>query len=390
MKDLKIYLIVASALLLANLVAQYNRPRQVDWTQTFVNTDKIPFGTYILYDRLPDIFPHTTINAYQKSPYEVITTDRLNNSTYLIINSAINLTEDDYSQLSEYVGKGNNVFIAAAKFGQVMQKKLKLSTKSELQENGQTYVNFVNKALGDSSYVFNQQITDRYFSNFDTSKTVVLAKNGYDHASYIKICVGKGAFYLDANPLLFTNYSLLQNKGADYAAKALSYLKVQNAVAWDEYYSKGREGGDSSMQVFLRHPPLRWAFYLVFFSLLIYVLYQSKRKQRIIPVIEPITNASVEFVTVVGHVYFEQHNNSNIAQKKVSYFLDYIRARYNLNTNLQDTAFMQTLSKKSGADITLINDIFYQVALIQHGEPVSNNELISFNQKIEQFYTRSR
>jgi len=389
MRDLKIYLIIASGLLLVYLVAQYNRPKQIDWTETFINTDKIPFGTYILYDRLSDIYPRATINACQKSPYEVIATDKLNNSTYIIISSTVNFNEDDYGQLLKYVVKGNNVFIAAANFGPVMLKELKVHATSELLTNGQTYVNFVNKGLGDSSYVFEHKITENYFNGFDTSKTVILGKNGYDHASYIKIHVGKGALYLNANPLLFTNYSLLQNKGADYAAKALSYLKIQNAVAWDEYYSQGREGGDSSMQVFLRHKPLRWAFYLVFFSLFIFVVYQSKRRQRVIPIIEPVTNTSVEFVSVVGQVYFEQHNNSNIAQKKASYFLDHIRTRYNLNTGIQDTAFMQALAKKSGVDIALINDIFYSLALIQHGEPVSNNELVSFNQKIEQFYTRS-
>jgi hypothetical protein len=114
-----------------------------------------------------------------------------------------------------------------------------------------------------------------------------------------------------------------------------------------------------------------------------------KRRQRIIPVIEPVANTTVDFVTVIGQVYYEQHDNSNIAQKKVGYFLEYIRTRYLLKTNLHDTVFMETLAKKSGAQIMLIQAIFYQVALIQNGQKVDNDDLITLNQNIEQFYFQS-
>jgi len=94
-------------------------------------------------------------------------------------------------------------------------------------------------------------------------------------------------------------------------------------------------------------------------------------------------------VTVVGQVYYEQHDNRNIAQKKVAYFLEHIRTKYHLKTNVHDADFMGTLAKKSGVHVNLIRALFYQVALVQNGQKVANSDLITLNQNIEQFYFQS-
>lgn len=390
MKDLKLYLIGAAVLLILYITAQYNRPQAVDWNETYLKTEKMPFGTYVLYNRLQDIFAKAQVQTYREPVYNVINDEEISNSNYLIICSSANINEYDYAKLTRYISDGNDVFIAAEDFGDVLEKKLKVKARSEMMHNGQTYINFVNKALGDSTYLVDHGSTNGYFDKFDTLKTVVLGKNGYNHASFIKISMGKGNLYLNANPLVFTNYSLLQPQGASYASKALSYMRVAPGLVWDEYFTRGREGGDSSMRVFLSHYALRWAFYLVLFGLLIFVLFEMKRRQRIIPVIEPVANTTVDFARTVGQVYYEQHDNSNIAQKKVTYFLDYIRQRYNLKTNVQNDEFMKTLSLKSGVDIDLIKELFYQSGSIQTGQPVSNALLIAFNQNTEQFYLQSR
>lgn len=389
MKGLRLYLIGGSLLLILYMVAEYNQPKAINWNTTYSSVDKIPFGSYVLYNRLNDIYPQTKVIAMNDPIYNLIVDDSIQNSAVLIVADDININEYDYDKLTSYIKKGNNVFIAANYFGTFLKKKLKIENNTEMRKNGQTYLNLLSKNLRDSTYLVDRNSTNGYFSKFDTVKAVMLGQNGYDHASYIKFPMGKGALFLNANPLMFTNYSLLQEPGASYSAKALSFLPTQKKLIWDEYYTKGRDGEESTMRVFLSHPPLRWAFYLVAFGLLIFVVYQSKRRQRIIPIIPPVSNTSVEFATTVGQVYYEQHDNSNIAQKKVTYFLEYIRQRYNLKTSVLDAEFIQTLTKKSGAEFKLVGELFYQVALIQTGGKVSNDDLITLNHNIEQFYHQS-
>ena len=182
----------------------------------------------------------------------------------------------------------------------------------------------------------------------------------------------------------------MQEQGAKYSAIALSNLKNSGEIIWDEYYSQGKEGETSFMRVFLANFSLRAATYIAFFGLLIFALFEVKRRQRIIPVIEPLENTSVEFARTVGQVYYEQRNNSNIAQKKVSYFLDHIRASYFLKTTTLDDEFVNALSQKSGAAHELVRSLVAKIITVKAGGKVSDQELIALNQHIEQFYQQSR
>ena len=143
------------------------------------------------------------------------------------------------------------------------------------------------------------------------------------------------------------------------------------------------------MRVFLSHPELKWAYFIALFSLLFFVLYEIKRRQRIIPVADPLQNTTVEFVNVVGQVYYQQHNNLNIASKKVAFFLEQVRSRYQLKTNVFDPEFIETLINKSGVDADLVAQIFKYIDLVQTGKQISDKELIQLNHLTEQFYKQA-
>ena len=108
-----------------------------------------------------------------------------------------------------------------------------------------------------------------------------------------------------------------------------------------------------------------------------------------IPVIAPLQNSTLEFVNVVGQVYYEQRNNANIAEKVVSYFLEHVRTVYYLKTNLLDQDFITALSLKSGANIQLVQQLVSQFTLVRGGYKITDKELISLNQNIEQFYIQA-
>jgi hypothetical protein len=313
----------------------------------------------------------------------------IKNSTYIIVAQQVDLNKYDYEKLTAYIKKGNDVFIAAQSFGSEITKKLGIHASFQYREGTATRISFVNKKISPYLYDIDKGSSDGYFTTFNASKAIILGKNEYQSVNYLKFPMGKGNLYMNANPMMFSNYSLLQDMGATYASIALSYLKNQKSIIWDQYYTQDRAGSESPMRVFLNNIQLRWAFYIAFFTMVIFVLYEMKRRQRIIPVIEPLANTTVEFANVVGQVYYEQRNNSNIAQKKVAYFLEHIRATYNLHTNVFDEEFVTTLSQKSGVDAVLVKKLIQEVVYVRVPSPISDSELISLNQNIEQFYTQS-
>jgi len=390
-RDFKAYIIIASLLLVIYLIAQYNQPRPVVWTPTYAKDDKIPFGTFIIYNRLTDIFPGLKIESFREPVYNVISDHKITKATYIIICQNITLDEYDIKKLTEFIKNGNDVFISAQSFGTVLEEKLKLSTDINYDPKAPSdKIHFVNKHLDQGKkYVLDKELYDNYFSELDTAHAVSLAQNELKQTTFVRYTFGKGALYLNSTPQFFTNYGMVNPAGADYAAKALSYLRSSKVIIWDEYYTKGREGDESIMRVFFRSAPLKWAYYIALLSFIFFVLYEMKRRQRIIPIIEPLKNTTVEFVTVVGQVYYEQRDNSNIAQKKILYFLEYLRTNYYLKTNLLDLEFIEKLAQKTGIEPSLAEELVMHIHYLR-GQRVSDHELIKLNQLIEQFYIKSR
>jgi hypothetical protein len=383
MKDLKIYLSVAAFLLVVYVTAQYNRPTGLDWSQRLYNTDKSPFGTYILYHQIKDIFPNASVKTVRQTVYNVLKNNDSAKSTYVIISNKIDLNNNDYQKLLQFIKKGNDVFIASVSFGKMFKRLYKIETRTEF---GSTDVELVNKNL-DTTWIekSKRELSSNYFHGFDTTRFTVLGKNNFDDVNFLKCRIGKGNLYLNANPLLYTNYALANPGSLYYAETSLSYLKMTDNVIWDEYYTKGDVGSDNPLRVFLEHPQLKWALYIAYITLVIFVVFHIKRRQRVIPVIEPLQNATLDFVKVVGQVYYEQRDNANLVQKKIIYFLDHLRTQYYIKTSKLDNEFITDLVNKTGADASLARELANHINYLNQQTKVTDDELITLNKLIEKF-----
>lgn len=390
-KSLKIYLISAGIILVLYVIAEANRPRAINWIDTLNHNDKIPFGTYILFDRLTDIYPGAHIVTYRQPVYNVLAEDSVKNSSYIIVAPDVELTETDYDQLVKYVKAGNDVFIGAKYFGKLLKKELKVETRQTFNLNKADSVHFLSPYLNtDKYYGVLKGVGNIFFNDFDTTKTIVIGENAEHGANFLKFKMGKGALYLMANPKFFSNYSMLNFQGREYAATALSFVKNTSQVIWDEYYTTGDDTNDSPMRVFFSHASLAWAYYITLFALLAFVLFEIKRRQRVIPVIEPLSNSTLDFVNVVGQVYYEKRDNANIARKNILYFLSRLRDEFQIKTNSLDQEFKENLAGKFGFDKTFTGNFVDYLNYINEKDHVSDRDLIKLNNFIEEFYTKSR
>jgi len=393
MKDLKIYFIIATVLFAVYIVANMNKPRDINWTPTFSNTDKIPYGTRVLYERARDIFPGAVIKPKRQAIYNTITEDSIKGSSYIIIAGGLNITKPDFKQLKQYITAGNDVFIAAGFLGADFEKELKISITNKFAVNGNTHtlMHFVNPALSpEVNYFVDKGLTAGYYDKFDTAHAVVIGETDDHKANLLKYPMGKGNLYLTPNPGMFTNYSLLKPQGAEWASTALSMVKKTPEIVWDEYYTQGTGENDSPMRVFLGNAQLKAAYYLALFTLLIFVLYEAKRRQRIIPIINPLENSTLDFVNVVGQVYYERRDNINIARKKMQYFWAFIRETYRIKANRPGPEFVEELVNRTGATEDLARELSGAFIFISTHDIVTDQELIRLNQLIEQFYIQSR
>lgn len=393
MSGLKKYIIIGSVLIAAYLIAQYFKPTPTNWTPTYLAEDKIPFGTYILRQRITDVLPSTTVKTVKAVVYNNLTERPTGKSNYFIIGSVVTVDKLDYQQMVKYMEAGNHILIAAYQIRGVLEDTLQLKITSDFnfQSKRKYPINFVNPNVKrELDYYFDKGISGQYFSKLDTVKAIVLGQKQNNNANFIQYKYGKGSLMILPNPQLLTNYSLLREDGADYAAKVFSYLPKAETLLWDEHFTR-KNGYDSSiLRILFKYEQLRWAYYIALLSLIVFVLYEIKRRQRIIPVIERPKNSSVEFVNVVGRVYYQQRNNRDIAEKKITYLLEYIRNKYRLKTIDLNQEFREALINKSGANADLIDDILEQIKYLKAGQMVRDDQLIRLNKNIEEFYRQDQ
>ncbi|MCC8425205.1 DUF4350 domain-containing protein [Mucilaginibacter sp. UR6-11] len=388
MKDFKIYLIAASLLLTIYVVIQFNKPVPVNWAPTLSYADKIPFGTFILYNRLKDLFPGAEVTGTTGSLYNVFSKP-LPPGNYIIIARQLKVSKIDFEQLVKYVQAGNHVFMSGFNWDGFLKQQLKIETGLD-GDTDKVHLNFTNPRLNKPrGYIFTNDISRQYFSKFDTAKATVISKNGAGEATFLSYKFGNGTLLLCATPEIFSNYSLLTPQGAEYAALALSYLPPKQHVFWDLYQNHDVLNDQSPVGLFLDNPSLQWAYYLSLFTLFIYIVFEVKRRQRVIPVIEPLKNATIDFVGVVGKVYYEKRDNANIAGKKIRYLLNHLREKYQLKTNKPDDEFIENLIHKTGTDPALARELVSCINYLTQKTKVTDRELIVLNQLIEKFYSQS-
>lgn len=375
---------------------EYNKPKPIDWSQTFSSTDKIPYGTFVLREELKAAFPEKEIKENNRSYFQLFKEEI--EAPILVINNEFSPSELDLKLLLNHVDKGYDLFIAATyfstEFADTLGFERSFNVKSILFSDSISELHFTNKKLAGEKYIYKKAITNSIFTTLDTLRTTILGKSRRG-TNFVKIKHGKGNVFIHLEPMVFTNYNLLTEKNFQYAFKALSYLPY-GEIIWDEYYKIGSGGGSSSgvgktpMYFILENPPLRYAWYILLLGMIIYILFEGKRLQRIIPVINPPKNTSLEFIETIGKLYFHRASHKDLAEKKFKYFADYLRTNYNLKSNSFSTEHYSKIAEKTGTNKILIGNIFNKYRHISAKAYIAEQELFDLNKEIECFYSKCK
>lgn len=401
------YFVILVALLVLYTAFEVTKPQPINWDETYSYKHKIPYGTFIAHQLLDDVFPNKDVEIVREPPYnhlsvEVLSAEYIEDTTlenYIFISGRTSFDTLDVHRLLKFVGHGNNVFIASESFGFALSDTFNLKTDykfvgasiGNLKEVMDT-IHFKNEAVA-SNKVFHptRSLTSRFFSQYDTAKATVIATNCYKNPIMLRYPIGNrgGNFFLCSTPKLFTNYNLVDSLNYEIASLAFSHLPIAN-IYWDEYANLGREGGNSPLRFIFSQKGLKWAYFIAIFTSIVFVIFDGKRKQRIIPVLKPLANTSVEFVETIGRLYFNYGDHSNLARKKVQFLLEYVRKTLFVETNAIDDAFFVKLSKKSRVPYDEVKLLFTYAENIRKGMITDKLTLIRLNELIDNFYAKTR
>ncbi len=424
-KSVKITILVGAVLLIGVVlyfVVNPNRSFETQsWRKSYSPSDKGPYGTYVFKELLDTNGIFSSFVEINNTLEEELEDDYEENDIYLFIGQKYHIDEDDFEYLKEFVDFGNTALISAEKLPDHVLDFffIKLNSAYERHNDSVQVHSFTHQELTAKKYWFKyiyNNLTERtewtYFkdNNFQyySGDIDILGYNANQQINFISIPYGDGAFYLHTSPYNFTNISFFRNDGFEYAEDLIKHIP-HGMVQWDAYNlrfhfrnnqsgsgsgsgSSGKrgEGQRSVLEFIFKHTTLTWAFFLLLFTGVFYLIFKGKRQQKIIGAIESKENSSLRYIETVSSLYLQErkHNKLVLLQKKS--FIDFITNHYFIVSPKINQKYVDKIHIKSGIDKERIKAIFVSLEELSHQEVVTDIELIELQQKIEYFYKKCK
>lgn len=354
--------------------------------------DDNPYGARIAYEGLSWIFPDAEVSYTSTGP-EFTSTDE--KRIIFTVGGSVDVQPSEVTAMINFVGEGNQVFLSGRSVSDTLLRVLGMRVaprysflvNEEMDSLTLGVYSPMNGAYHRFSYPGDSY--DTYVTKLDTQYTSVLGRDADGHPNFVRINYkGGGAIYLHFAPLAFSNFFLLHKKNMDYYANMLSYLKpTAKVVVWNDYFRYNHSNKNfSALQYIFSKESLRWAFWLLLLLFALIYIFDSKRRQRMIPVIPPLKNTSLDFVRTIGRLYFQRRDNRNLATKMAVHFQDQVRTRYHVPVATLDEEFVSRLAYRTGYPKDRLQDLTDYIRQLPSKAYVPDEELLHFHHQLEAFY----
>lgn len=445
-----IFWLLLLAFLIGVFLFQYNTPKQFVWEPTYSTYDKQPFGSYVFDDVVSSsVKDYSLVNKtfyqlyqecedewydYEEEDYAeydeydepdindeedfIIPISEEERRGFLLTEQSVSFSEIDVDALLKLVKQGNKIMLCLSSFPYELCDSLCFTTKSDSYLSLRFIERYAKEGnLRDSLFLGTDTIKPKqiyavyphlhpiyikegreYLSwekqdsiqktdkiRCDSLETLVYNKN--NQPVVMRLFIGKGELFLVSTPLMFTNYGILDQNNASYAFQLLSYLKEMPLVRLEAYGVNNQPSG-SPFRYLLSQPTLRWALYMAFMLIIVFMIFTAKRRQRIIPVVRQPVNQAMRFTQLIGNLYYQKKNYKDLVQKKYLYFCAEVK-RLNgldLQSDEPNEELCRRLSDKMGLSIDEVWPGFRELKYLLRPETlVDESQMIRNIDRINQW-----
>ncbi len=393
MKSYRFYILIFLTALTGVLLLESTKKKAINWFPSYASHDKIPYGSYVFHEILKRKTADGKLIENRIPPFELLMDSTLS-GTFFFVNDQVYFGEDESEKLLDFVSRGNALFVASEKIESFLLDTLGLETSivddEENFDNLHTFNLSFPKLHAAENYPLEKSRDNFYFSKLDSTAVVLGTTNfvkekdsiNTERPNFISVPFGEGKIYLLTFPEAFTNFFLLKDNNKNYTAGAISYVDFAKSVIFDNYHKNGKIYYNSPLHVVLENFSLRWAYYLMLTGVLLYVIFQGKRKQRAIPIFESTKNQSIAFIRTIAYQFFTEKNHREIAKLKAVHFLKFVREQLLIDLAYHQKGFAEILSQKTNFPIEKVQKLIDLISRAEKNEAISSEDLITFDQYI--------
>ena len=188
----------------------------------------------------------------------------------------------------------------------------------------------------------------------------------------VSVPYGKGEVIFVSSPLLFTNYGMLEGNTFVYIFRLMSYLADLPVYRTEAYVKTDAMlvAEQSPFREFIKRPPLRWALYLALLGVVLFMIFTARRRQRVIPIMSKPANRSLEFIQLIGTLYYQRKDHVDLVRKKFKLFAEELRKTAGVDisdVNTDDREYL-LLAEKTGMNSDRLKKVIRQIRLALHSE----------------------
>ncbi len=361
------------------------RSDKISWYPTYAVNHKIPFGTYVFFHEAQNIFNDKLISTNQ-SPYILLNHSTDTTGVYVLYNSNLNFAKTNISSLLNWVKKGNKLFLFANTFNQKLSDTLGFTTErffaNNFTDSISVYLKNNNNSFSIKQKFFPYIIKTKDSLNPDIEK-LGFFDDKHKYANFIKIKFGKGNIYIHSFPVVLTNYFILNEDNFKYDEFLLNLINTPGNIYWDTHYQNG-SGKQGLFRILMEHPAFLWAYRLMFAGIIIFIIFQAKRRQRPIPVEKPFTNETLSFTKTIAEMYLENKAHDEMSDLQIRLFYDWLRAKTQIIVNEPvDEETIQKIAQKTKTSPKDVQAVFEMINYLRNVQIIRAKDVLKLEKLIE-------
>ena len=381
----------------------YERTEVTDfmWNKSYHPMSEDPYSTSGFFSILKDHYEDSKMVARYKDT--IISEIESSGNVLIHFSSTVGryYFEDSESSIYEWIEQGNTALIASQGiYINSLIDDIYISTTTAPEDSIITieYCNSLPLTDLQKRYKvspYDQLANDYYGDNLifnnpealDSIDAESLIHLNEDCIIFLRIPIGEGTLLLHALPDLYTNYALHQEvftPHLNYTLELLPEDPEMIIIDHDIYQKFSTSYSTSPIRFILDHASLRWAYFVLLGTILLYFLFKGKRRLRPIPVIRKPVNSSIDYAETLATLYAGQDKNEDLIPHFNEIFYHHVKEKYFILKN--DPDFTEKLSRKAEFPKNKIQAILSHFSAIENKSTINNHQLGLIYGRLEDFY----
>jgi len=368
-----------------------------NWTERYGLDSKHPYGLHLFFHLVKLKNPKQRIiqisNKYQ---YDSIIKLK-EKATFYMIADTIGLLLEESNLLQKRLLQGSSLLLSASIYSDSLLNQFQLQivtgfvyeTSVKFHFNSDTvrfYSVFQNDSIYDEWYGFKEVMNQ---SEFQLSNLIRFQ----NLSSLLRLNLPKSTVLIHSNPTTLWNINAKSKNAFRYINFILNQLPKKQTIYFVDFARVQNRGEEEEqiepennlMQLIYENRILLNSMMLLFFTSLLFVIFRTKRRREIVPVIPEEVNITKAFAETIGSIYLNKQNPSSILALQRKNFFDTVYRYYyvDLNKKREETS-IKSLAEKTNYDFNELNHLINH--LDAENKEVGNDYVIKLAKLQHDFY----